>query len=336
MALWATTLAAQDSASTGPARVTYVVGGSYYINKGRQDGLVEGSEVLILHGDSTVAQLRVQYLSSHQSVCQLVEGNPAIQVGDQVKFTPAVTAAPGTRDTVRGTASSSRPEAGLLHGRIGARYLVVKDGAGNVGYGQPAADLRLTGQNLWNSGLGIDLDFRARRTTSTLSDGSTLVDDRARAYEANLFWQRTTSPWRATIGRQFSQSLSALSLFDGALIELDKQRWGTGVFAGTQPDPDLGFSTDMKQGGGFVGVHHRQATEAWAVDGRDRLCFKARRTGFAYVQASFITRGSRSSDPRATIIGPEELMPEKRRLYLSPYLPHRDLRLNRLISIRRL
>jgi len=337
LALWATTLAAQDSASTGPARVTYVVGGSYYINKGRQDGLVEGSEVFILHGDSTVAQLRVQYLSSHQSVCQLVEGNPAIQVGDQVRFTPAVAAAPVTHNTVRGTTPSSRPETGLLHGRIGARYLVVKDGAGNVGYGQPAADLRLAGQNLWNSGLGIDLDFRARRTTSTLSDGSTLVDGRARAYEANLFWQRTTSPWRATIGRQFAQSLSALSLFDGALIELDKQRWGAGVFAGTQPDPDLGFSTDMKQGGGFVGVHHRQATEAWAVTtGVIGSYFKGKANReFAYVQASFY-------NPRLSLFGSQELdyyqpwkvdAGEKAPLSLTSTYLTGNLRLNRLVSL---
>jgi hypothetical protein len=294
LALTAGPLVAQDSASTAPAQVTYISGPSYYISRGRQDGLLEGSDVFVIRGDSSVARLRVQYLSSHQSVCVLVEGDPAIKVGDQIRFTAVVTAQQATPDTIRTTSRPPGPPgAGSLHGRVGARYLMVKDGGAGVGYGQPAADVRLDGDNLGGSGIGLNLDFRARQTTSTLSNGANQVDGRARAYEANIFWQRPSSPVRFAIGRQYSQSISAVNLFDGGVLELRKPSWGIGAFGGTQPDPDLNFSTDTKEFGGFVGIHSRPATTGvWAVTtGVVGSYFQGKADReFGYLQASFSNR----------------------------------------------
>ena len=111
LTLGVSALRAQDSASTAPAQVTYVSGTSYYVSRGREDGLLEGSDVLVVRGDSTVARLRVQYLSSHQAACVLVDGNPAIQVGDLVQFTPVLAVQPATRDTARAPSPPGHPGA---------------------------------------------------------------------------------------------------------------------------------------------------------------------------------------------------------------------------------
>lgn len=259
-------LAAQDSLPGHTAKVTYISGDSYYIGAGREDGLVEGSEMSVYHADTAVARLKVQYVSSHQSVCLLVDAGSGIRVGDQVRFTAVATAEAAPAPTAVASHPRTVPSGGTLHGRIGARYLRVQDASANAGYGQPEGDLRLVGENLRGTGVGLSVDFRARRTTSSLTDGSNLVDSRGRAYEANVFWRRPTSTWRVAVGRQYSQSLSPVSLFDGGLVEFVKPRWSMGAFGGTQPDPDLSFSTELKEFGGFVGLHSRPAQGgAWAV-----------------------------------------------------------------------
>ncbi len=286
------------------AEVTYISGTSYYISAGRQDGLAEGSEVLVVRDDSIVARLQVQYLSSKQSACVAVEARSDVKVGDRVRFVAVASSRPAV---VTDSTEPYRPtrawSPGGLHGRVGIRYLAVNDGAAGTGYGQPAGDLQLAGQSLGGSGLGLAVDLRARRTTTTLSDGTDQVDGKARAYEANLFWHGAASPIRLAVGRQYSQSLSAVSLFDGGLVELLSPRWNAGVFGGIQPDPDLAFSTDLTEFGGFVGVHSSPGSSGpWAVTtGLIASYFqgKANRE-FGYLQASY-------SGPVLSVYGSQEL-----------------------------
>jgi hypothetical protein len=203
LALWATTLAAQDSASTGPARVTYVVGGSYYINKGRQDGLVEGSEVFILHGDSAVAQLRVQYLSSHQSSASWSK-----ESGHPGRRSSEIHACRGCG------ACHSRHGAGAPHRAAAGSGSAPRQDRSAISWSGWRGKCRI-----WTAGGGSTVggsepvEFRAGHR-SGFSGASDHEHPERRLHpgrrpstclQANLFWQRTTSPWRATIGRQFSQ-----------------------------------------------------------------------------------------------------------------------------------
>jgi hypothetical protein len=60
-----------------------------------------------------------------------------------------------------------------------------------------------------------------------------------------------------------------VSLFDGLLGEIRKERWAGGAFVGTQPDPvDYGYSGDLREYGGFVKYGSPVAAERrWAVSG---------------------------------------------------------------------
>jgi hypothetical protein len=129
------------------------------------------------------------------------------------------------------------------------------------------------------------------------------VDGRARFYEANASWHTASSAVRITLGRQYSASLSALSLFDGMLAELVRPHWGVGLFGGAQPGPDLGFSADVKETGGFIGVHSRPGTgPQWALTSGVIGSFlhgKANRE-FAYLQGVY-------SGPVVSVFASQEL-----------------------------
>ena len=192
---------AQDTTAARLAEVTYISGPSYYINAGRLDGLVEGSEVTVVRADSAVAALKVQYLSSHQAVCAGITGESAVKVGDRVRFTaqrPEPSAGQANGDSGRRNQTERPSGSSGLHGRIGARYLVVNDGGTGLGYGQPSADIRLAGEDL-AGGIGLTVDVRARRTTSSFSNGPDRVDSRASAYEGNIFWRVPGSPLRMAV-----------------------------------------------------------------------------------------------------------------------------------------
>lgn len=296
---------AQDPATAGTARVTYISGPSYYISAGREDGLIEGSEVMVFEGDSTVARLRVRYLSSHQSECVAVNGESAVKVGDVVRFTPtAKVSSPLVIATDSGRRRPPEMASGnaRLHGRIGVRYLAVNDNGAGLGYGQPAADMRMAGENLPGA-LGLAVDVRARRTTSSFSGTPDRTESHTAAYEANIFWRNPRSPFRVSLGRQYSQSLSAVNLFDGGLVEFYKPTWRTGAFAGVQPDPDLGFSTDVQEFGGFFGLSSRPGSSSnWGTTiGVVGSYFqgKANRE-FAYLQLAY-------SDRNLSVFGAQEL-----------------------------
>jgi len=78
----------------------------------------------------------------------------------------------------------------------------------------------------------------------------------------NLFFARSGFPFRqlgghlVTLGRQFSSALAPVSLFDGATVALDKNKWGTGIFAGTQPAPvTMALSSQIREYGAYVQLH---------------------------------------------------------------------------------
>src|SRR5512143_4183267 len=88
---------AQDTSAVRSASVTYISGTSIYVSAGRTDGLVEGQELSVVRHDSTAATLKVVFLSSRQSSCEVVRGATDIAVGDLVRFTPSASNPAGTR-----------------------------------------------------------------------------------------------------------------------------------------------------------------------------------------------------------------------------------------------
>lgn len=242
------------------APVTYVTGTTIYVAAGRADGLVEGQELRINRAGGVVVTLKVAFLSSRQASCEIVSGPSDVVVGELVSFTPQLSttstplaASPGTRRPTR-----HRFNGPGLHGRVGARYLVAREVGVGSGFSQPSFDLRLDGSSLGGSPIGLSADLRTRRTTSTSGDGSSTVDGRTRVYQAALLWNQPGAKFRLTVGRQYLTAVTSVTLFDGALMELNSSHLAFGAFGGVEPEPaDLGFSREVQDYGGYLQLHNR-------------------------------------------------------------------------------
>jgi hypothetical protein len=142
--------------STGNARITYLVGGSVYLDAGREMGLVEGMTVEVVREGKAVAVLKVAYLSSRRASCTVRSSEVELAVGDRVRFAPEAVPVPEPEaaDTSGPTASRSGRNGSWardlgLRGRLGVRYLAVSDLSG-VGedFSQPSLDAMVTGHRV--------------------------------------------------------------------------------------------------------------------------------------------------------------------------------------------
>ena len=259
------------------ARVTYISGSSIYIAAGAEDGLAAGDSGEVVRGETLIAELRVTEASAKRSVCRLSAGDAVVEVGDTVRFAAKAAAPEGAAAASAASAAEPEPTASSgtgrsresgLHGRIGARYLAVKErGEESRGYRQPALDFFLLGAQVYGAPIDVAIDLRARRTYRDLSGGRSEDESRNRLYRAAVAWRRPGEPLSVTLGRQFSPSLGVVSVFDGVLVEHRREGWGGGLFAGSQPDPeDYGFSGDIREYGGFVEWNNRTgAARRWSI-----------------------------------------------------------------------
>jgi hypothetical protein len=251
-------------ATTPPAvaRVTYLTAATAYVDAGRQDGLREGDTIQVVRDGQTIAVLKVNYVSAERAACSIVSRTGDLQVGDTAQFTPrppspgdgAGAAGAGvTTGTAAGPPPARRgPAAWGLRGRVGARYLEVRDRSGNgAGFSEPALDLWMIGTGVGGSTVDLAVDVRARRTSTTLTSGATEDSDLNQVYRLSASY-RFDGGRRITLGRQYAPALSVVSIFDGVLYDANSARYGWGGFAGVQPDAeDFGFAGDVQEFGGY-------------------------------------------------------------------------------------
>ncbi len=248
--------------------VTFMSGAEIYIGAGRLDGLLEGSEVSVMQGDDVVGILRVKYVASHRSACEVVSGATGIALGDVIQFRRQM-ASPEmlSASSMSGPPRPRRMSGPGLHGRFGTRYLratttTMAGGQelGSNGFDQPSLDARINGIGLGGTPLGVALDLRTRQTTTT-SAGRTEVDGHTRVYQAVMYWNQPGAGFRAAAGRQYLTAVSSIGLLDGALLELNGGRVSVGAFAGFEPDiATLGFSSTVHDFGLYASVHNRPGT----------------------------------------------------------------------------
>ncbi|HEY6061679.1 MAG TPA: hypothetical protein VIV10_13895 [Gemmatimonadales bacterium] len=283
------------------AHVTYLTAASAYIDAGKAEGLRDNSRVEVVRGDSTVAILAVTFLATHQAACDVSGIAAPLVVGDSVRFAPAAPEPDSTttltRRPVPEGAAPSRPRGGgVLRGRAGLYYLLIQsqDGSG-ARFTQPSGDLRLFGGGLGGTGLGIAVDARGRRTVQTRADGfGTDAQAQARVYQASLSWQAPASPLRLTAGRQYAPGIAPVGLLDGVSAQLDRAKWGGGLFAGSEPDPiDLALSGTVTQLGGYLQRHSRPGAGArWGLSAglSGSYLHSGTNREFLYLQGDYSTR----------------------------------------------
>jgi hypothetical protein len=259
----ASTPAARDS--TRKAVITYISGQSIYVSAGELDGVREGTLLDVFRGASIIAQARAAFLSSHSSSCEIVRSTAAPVVGDSVRYLPASDRrAAVAADPVR-VQSRPRAQTGTwghqIRGHVGVRYSSVSqpylpDGAGLLT--QPSAELRVQGTSLARGLIDFVIDGRSRTTLGQRGPHASALDGRALVYQASLSTKHAASGARLSVGRQYSSALSPVGLFDGVTAELNRARWGVGVFSAVQPDvATMQFSTAVHQAGGYAEVRSR-------------------------------------------------------------------------------
>jgi hypothetical protein len=243
-----------------------------YLPVGTKQGVRQGAHLEVVRAGEVIADLSVAYTSSNQSSCTVSKSTTAVLVGDSVRYLAVVDSQlPNTVRLPTGLAAAKRTAANRhpIRGRVGARYLVVQSGVGTTLI-QPAFDLRLDGQDLGGTGLGISVDVRAQRSSisSTSGPATTGVPTSLnRVYQGSLFWNRGTGGARVTVGRQFAGALSTIGIFDGLALDFDHSRWTYGLLAGTQPElTTFGFSMATQDYGLYLQRHNRRGGAVpWSV-----------------------------------------------------------------------
>jgi hypothetical protein len=278
------------------ARITYLTSSTAYLDAGESDGLRVGSAIEVVRGGVSIAALRVSFLSPHRASCEILRVETPPVVGDSVRFRAVPTAASPSPPLTAAT-PAPRPKSALpgLHGRVGVQYLSIgPPPSGGGALSEPSFDLRLDGHPGGAAALDLTLDVRARRTHVILPDGTTISDGRVRVYQAALAATPPGSPAQVTVGRQISGRLASVGVFDGILAELNRSRWATGIFAGTQPEPvDLRFSTEISEWGGYLQHHSSPAADArWALTLGASGSYQSGRSNreFVYVQGTYWSR----------------------------------------------
>ncbi len=260
--------------------VSYLAGGSAYVDAGADDSLHVGDSLRVVRDGVTIALLRARFTSSHRAVCDTLWTRAPLAVGDDAvpsrKERPAVV----TTDANAAKAPAVWPDSGAAvmatpqrprgsrrpRGRIGVHWLSVEtDGGGR--FQQPALDLRFDGSNGAAGHLDVSLDLRARRTTRQFLDTDPQTDLQSRFYRAALTWRSIDANRRLTLGRQSSPTLASISLFDGALLELGDPTRTFGLFGGTQPDPSgYKLSSEIVESGAFVEWHQPpRSVRRWSI-----------------------------------------------------------------------
>jgi hypothetical protein len=271
----AAALPLRAQAPAGKATVVYLSGQSVYVSAGSKDGLITGDSVRVMRSGSQVALVQVAFVSSHQASCSILSSTAAPAVGDSVLFTPHQVAAPTPTIALGagGTAAAAQTatswqDASRLRGRIGARFLSVQqlDGSG-ANYSQPSLDLRLDGQNLGGTPMGLTVDIRSRQMLASNVDGTSQATGQTLVYQAVVFAGRPGARYRLAVGRQYSPALATVNLFDGVLAELNRRTWSTGLFGGAIPSNlELQWSAAQTEAGGYFQLHQSLGQALpWAV-----------------------------------------------------------------------
>jgi len=254
--------------------VTFLSGTEVYVGAGRKEGLIEGSDLSVIRHGLVVATLRVKFLASHQSSCEVIRGAADMAVGDSVRFVPRAPAPGAGGPTVAARPRGPRRLSGPgIHGRLGMRYLRATStttgdsalAASGTGFNQPSFDLRMNGLSIGGTSMGLAVDLRTRRTVTSSTGQPNLVDGRTRVYQAAVFWGAPGAGFRTVAGRQYLTAVTSVSMFDGGLVEFNGPRVTVGAFGGLEPDAvSLGFSNDIQDFGGYVQLHNHPGTlTAW-------------------------------------------------------------------------
>jgi hypothetical protein len=273
--------------------VKYVNGTNVYIDAGRNEGLDEGTKIVLKQAPAKaedhdaavqpgiVARLTVVSVATSSAVCQVDQASRDLEVGDaltlpeaEVEQMVAKNAIGNTRvypmvvsfnegdpldEEVRDAIPHPPlPEINQARGRIGFDVSMLQ-GLGvssfrSTVFGMVArADISRMGGTHWN----LNGYWRGRIQTSQAPAQSSIQDLINRTYQMSLNYVNPQSHWTAGIGRLYLPWASSLEVIDGGYVARTMSATSIlGVFMGSTPDPTAwNYNPRRKLSGGFMNFH---------------------------------------------------------------------------------
>jgi hypothetical protein len=282
-----------------PIRTTFVVryinGSDAYINGGRDQGLAEGTR-LVIRQDPTkpsddpmnkaiepgiTAKLTVVSVASTSAICQIVAKARDLAVGDVAslpdaeveklveknalsntrKYPMVVSFSEGdpldeeVRDNIP---HAPLPEINEARGRVGFDMSTIREiGAGSSTSTEYGIVVRADFTRIFGTHWNLTGYWRGEKRASGAASQASIQDLINRTYLMSLAYINPSSAWTAGIGRLYLPWASSLETIDGAYVAR-KLTSPTliGVFAGSTPDPSAwDYDPQRRIGGVFFNVH---------------------------------------------------------------------------------
>ncbi|HSQ61509.1 MAG TPA: hypothetical protein VLT84_13985 [Acidobacteriota bacterium] len=256
-----------EAAGAGVTRVTYVSGGSVYLEAGRDQGVASGDSAEARRDGRRIAGLLIREVTSRRALCDTFAVVSMPQAGDEVRYKVRAVPAPAEAAADSGTAAprigagDQGPRAHTSRtrtwrGRVAVGFLGVDpDVGGSVR--QPTLDVRL---DRIGRTLNLQADVRGRSTSAA---GTT--ENEARVYRLAATLHDAASRRRVTVGRQVLSAAPGAAFFDGAVGELDRGAWTFGLFGGGEPAAStFEPSFDQIQAGAFARVRRSGEGRVWS------------------------------------------------------------------------
>jgi hypothetical protein len=249
--------------STVGGRVTFLASGSVYLSVGRDAGMQDSTRVFVLRSQDTIAVLQVFAVSSKSSVCTIVEGKKAVQIGDSIRAVITTSAPPAgaailkfdsTAEAHVDTSSGKRlfipaaKEEKLfnIRGRIGLQYDASLFDNAALNSQQPGIIVSLRG-NMMDAPVKFDIYGTLRNTgTNNTSPFAPTATNDSRLYRFSLEYDDQSIIIGA--GRILPVYASSVGYIDGVSAARRMGSFVSGVALGFQPDASMqGPSAFMKK-----------------------------------------------------------------------------------------
>ena len=275
--------------------VLYVNGANIYIDGGRNDGLGEGTK-LVLKQDPTkpvkdgenvpvepgvIAKLTVVSIASSSAVCEIAASSRNIAVGDTVsmpddevekiveantlgntrKYPMIVAFSQGDPldEEVRNTIPRPPlPEINQARGRIGFDLSTIRElGKGSSTSTEFGMVIRADITRIYGTHWNLTGDWRGYITRGTTPSQPTMQDLMNLTYLLSASYVNPQSRWTAGVGRLFLPWAASLETIDGGYFGRQfPSKFVIGVFGGSTPDPtSWSYNPQGKIFGAFVNKH---------------------------------------------------------------------------------
>jgi hypothetical protein len=275
--------------------VRYVNGANVYIDGGRNDGLEEGTK-LVLKQDPTkpvkdgenvpiepgvIARLTVVSIASSSAVCEIAASSRTLTVGDTVSMPddevekivgqntlgntrkyPMVVAFsegdPLDEEVRNAIPRPPLPEINQARGRIGFDMSTIREaGQGGSTSTEYGIVLRADITRIYGTYWNLNGYWRGSLMSGSAPSQPTLQDLINRTYLMSASYISPQSQWVAGVGRLYLPWAASLETIDGGYVGRKlSSKSVTGIFAGSTPDPtSWSYNPNGKIGGVFFNLH---------------------------------------------------------------------------------